>query len=113
MFGFGKNKKDEEVEYMDDEILKEIREVKELIERKSQYFRKMNRVLKRSRALFSIGLKEKKRRGKVYKIRNKDTINASIQLTQKLINEAKEKFEEKRKNAKEAARVNPKLIKKK
>jgi hypothetical protein len=92
MFGFGKKK--EKVEYIDEKILEKIKEIKEYIERRPQAYKRMNHALISCQIMFSNGL----RKGQ---IKNKATINASLQLTQKLIDEAKEKAKEDKKKSKE------------
>ena len=113
MFGFKKKEdKEKRVEYIDQELLERIKKIKELIERRSHHFKKMKRALIRCEILFNRGIKNNNKGKRKGRIQNKDTINASIQATRKSINEAKRKFEEKRKNIREPSKLNPEIIKK-
>ncbi len=84
-FWFFGRKKEGEPEYIDEKLLDELREVKDAVRLRKKKISKIERAFLKCQVEFSKGIKKGK-------IKNKDPINASIQLIVKLIGEAKEEL---------------------
>jgi hypothetical protein len=101
-FGFfGRNKQAEPVKYIDEELLRKIKEIKDYVERNPKCFKDMRKALMKCKVMFSEGISKGR-------IEDKDKINAAIQLTDGCINSAELKVN----TARSALKLNPDIVQK-